>query len=489
MSGQLAIKVEHLSKDFRLYREKSKLLSDRILTYGRTNHYEIINVLKDISFEVKLGQMVGVIGKNGSGKTTLLRILAGILKPSSGKVTINGKITPLLQLGLGFNQDLSAIDNITMYGMILGLSKKEITKRIPDILEFAELEDFGNVAVRNYSSGMKARLAFSVALSVNPDVLLVDEILAVGDASFQKKSLGAFMNLKNNAKTIVLVSHSLDQVRRLCDSAILLHEGIIAESGDPSAVIRKYLELSYNLGQPPVTVPVSSSLGSDLFPQDSIFLKTSSGTSANRLNWRSKILIQNNSFVIKDKSILDLGSNNGSFIYSAIQSGAKFVEGIEARANMIDISQANLNYCKIDKAKYKLIKGDIFNILMNTTPKSFDTILCFGIMSKIISHADLIYRIVRLKPQYFIIDTEVSKTNDQIISLAIEDNKIDHNTIRGDSIVGIPSKGALEFLLGQYKVNYRYLDWNSFGITNWSDLEDYRSNTRISLIGTLSGEE
>jgi len=197
-------------------------------------------VLDNINLEIKQGEMVGVIGRNGSGKTTLLRIISGVLEPKEGKVIVKGRLTPFLALGSGFNPELDAKENIILYGILLGASKNKILGEIDNILEFAELEDYIDVKLKRFSSGMFMRLAFSVAVSLNPDILMIDEVLAVGDASFQQKSFQKLLSFKKENKTIILVTHDLDQVERLCSKAIFLKDGKIAASGQPKLVVEKY---------------------------------------------------------------------------------------------------------------------------------------------------------------------------------------------------------------------------------------------------------
>ena len=192
--------------------------------------------------------MLGILGLNGSGKTTLLKIMAKIYPPDSGKVTTDGKIVPFLALGAGFNPELTAYDNVILNGVILGFSKNEIKKRIPKIIRFAELEEFLDVKLKNFSSGMYTRLAFSTALEVNPDILLVDEILSVGDIGFRKKSFDAFMNFKNNGKTIVYVTHDLDQVNQFCDTALWLDKGKVKMHGDPLEITKEYKKQNTPVG-------------------------------------------------------------------------------------------------------------------------------------------------------------------------------------------------------------------------------------------------
>ena len=199
--------------------------------------------LENVSFNIPKGEMVGIIGKNGSGKTTLLKILAKIITPDEGSVNVEGKVTPFLELGTGFNGELTARDNIILYGVILGFNKKEIEKKIDDIAKFAELEKFIDTKLKNFSSGMNARLAYSTAIQVNPDILLVDEVLAVGDAPFQKKSFESFLSFKKSGKTIVYVSHSLDHIKNLCDKALILHKGNMITFGNPEDVINNYKQI------------------------------------------------------------------------------------------------------------------------------------------------------------------------------------------------------------------------------------------------------
>jgi len=194
---ETAISVKNITKTFMLFHEKRDSVFE-VLTkfFNRDKYYEKLLVLDNISFDVKKGETFGIIGDNGVGKTTLLRLLSGIYKPDSGSISINGSIIPFLSLGVGFQVEMTAIDNVILYGRLLGHSKKEITKKVPDILKFAELEKFGDTKLKNFSSGMFARLAFATAIQVDPDILLVDEILSVGDIGFAKKSHDAFLSFK-----------------------------------------------------------------------------------------------------------------------------------------------------------------------------------------------------------------------------------------------------------------------------------------------------
>ena len=245
MDLENSIELSNVTKSFRIFHEKKDTLYDYFSSiFDRKKSYENLTVLDDISISVPKGQMLGVLGFNGSGKTTLLKIIANIISPNSGTIKISGDVTPFLELGTGFNGNLTAKDNIIIYGVILGMTKKQIKEKIIKIARFAELEKFLDTKLKNFSAGMNARLAFSTALQVDPDILLVDEVLSVGDISFQEKSFQAFMDFKKRGKTIVFVTHDVSQIEKLCDQAIWLHEGKLKEYGDPKTVVQKYREFA-----------------------------------------------------------------------------------------------------------------------------------------------------------------------------------------------------------------------------------------------------
>ncbi len=240
-----AIEVEHLFKSFRISHESNSTLFDHLLSFANsTRKYERLKVLDDISFNVRKGEMLGVIGKNGGGKTTLLRVLSGIIKQDNGTIRRQGSVIPFIEVGSGFSPDLTAVENVILYGMLLGFSKVEMKQKLPEILRYSELEKFADTKLKNFSSGMHARLAFSTAMQVNPDIMLVDEILSVGDTFFQEKSFHTFLTFKRAGKTIIFVSHNLDQIRRLCDRAMLLHEGKIRKIGHPIDVIHEFRNIT-----------------------------------------------------------------------------------------------------------------------------------------------------------------------------------------------------------------------------------------------------
>ena len=240
----VAVRVENVSKVFRLPHEKHNSLKSSFINFRpRQRTFELQQALKDVSFEIKEGEFFGIVGRNGSGKSTLLKLLAGIYTPTSGTVKVNGSLTPFIELGVGFNPELTGRENIFLNGALLGFSRKEMQAMYSDIVEFAELKRFMDQKLKNYSSGMEVRLAFSIAIKVNSDILLLDEVLAVGDAAFQKKCFDYFRKLKKDKKTVVFISHDMNAVREYCDRAILIEKGSILKSGSADAVAQGYTKL------------------------------------------------------------------------------------------------------------------------------------------------------------------------------------------------------------------------------------------------------
>lgn len=236
-----AIKVENVEKKFRVYSDKGRSLKEVVLFSSRRK-YEIREVLKGINLSVEKGEAIGIVGENGSGKSTLLKILTRIIYPDKGKVTITGRVSSLIELGAGFHPDMSGRENIYTNAAIYGLEKKEIEKRIDDIISFSELEEFIDNPVRTYSSGMYMRLAFSVSINVDADVLMIDEILGVGDANFQEKCRVKLEEMKKKGVTIIIVSHDLNTIRTFCDKALWINKGVVEKYGLPNSVIDRYLE-------------------------------------------------------------------------------------------------------------------------------------------------------------------------------------------------------------------------------------------------------
>lgn len=243
---QNTIELNHVSKIFRVYQERTSSIFSLLLNKSKKEKFYDIPILDDVSFSVKSGEMLGIIGRNGVGKTTLLKLIAKIYRVNSGEILTRGTIVPLLNLGIGFHPDQTARNNIMLYSKILGLSDNEIKQKIDMIIEFAEVEKFIDAPIRNFSRGMMAKLAFATAMQVNPDILLVDEILSVGDTKFQKKSFEAFQSFKNNKKTIVFVSHNMNAVKKLCDRVICLEKGKIKFNGNSDEAIEVYDNLDNN---------------------------------------------------------------------------------------------------------------------------------------------------------------------------------------------------------------------------------------------------
>lgn len=238
---QNAISVKNVSKTFSIPHESINTLKGAFVNIFRKNTYEKFNALDDVSFEVKKGEFFGILGRNGSGKSTLLKILAGVYVADKGDIKIDGLVSPFLELGIGFNPELSGRDNIYLNATVLGLTEKEIDEKFDSIVAFSELERFIDQKIKNYSSGMQVRLAFSVAIHANREILLMDEVLAVGDVNFQSKCLEEFSRYKEMGKTVILVTHDIGTVQRYCDRAMLLRNGKIEMIGDPEEVGNEYI--------------------------------------------------------------------------------------------------------------------------------------------------------------------------------------------------------------------------------------------------------
>jgi lipopolysaccharide transport system ATP-binding protein/teichoic acid transport system ATP-binding protein len=241
MNDGIVIKVDGLSKAYKLYEKNSDRIRE-ILSPRKKVYHKLHYALKDISFEVKKGENVGIIGVNGSGKSTLLKILTGVAKQTSGTVVVNGKVSALLELGTGFNPEYTGMENIYLNGAIMGYTREEIDAKIPSILEFAGIGEFINQPVKTYSSGMFARLAFAVAVNVEPEILIVDEVLAVGDTRFQIKCMERMKEMMTGGTTVLFVSHDINAVRRFCSSAIWLNQGSIVRFGEVNSVADEYLD-------------------------------------------------------------------------------------------------------------------------------------------------------------------------------------------------------------------------------------------------------
>jgi lipopolysaccharide transport system ATP-binding protein len=239
--SDVAVHVDHVSKSFRMYHERNQTIKAAVMR-GRTSVHEDFWALKDVTFDVPAGSTFGLIGSNGSGKSTLLKCLANIYYPNKGAITHNGKLAAMLEVGSGFHTELSGRDNIFLNGSILGMTKKEITRKFDEIVDFSGVEQFIDQPVKNYSSGMYVRLGFAIAINVDPDILVVDEVLAVGDADFQAKCFAKFRDFKAAGKTVILVSHSMDTVQSMCDHAAWLNKGDLVKVGEAKETIDAYID-------------------------------------------------------------------------------------------------------------------------------------------------------------------------------------------------------------------------------------------------------
>ena len=237
--------VNGVSKSFHHPHEQIHTLKERVVHPFRHREVDRFQALRDVSFSVKQGEFFGIVGRNGSGKSTLLKCMAGIYATDQGQIEIGGRLSTFIELGVGFNPDLAARDNVILNGIMLGLTPREARSRFDAVIEFAELEEFVDLKLKNYSSGMQVRLAFSVMIQVDADVLLIDEVLAVGDAAFQQKCFDVFYRLKDEGKTILFVTHDMPAVQRFCDRAVLLEKGVVRLVGDPERVANHYVEVNF----------------------------------------------------------------------------------------------------------------------------------------------------------------------------------------------------------------------------------------------------
>jgi ABC-2 type transport system ATP-binding protein len=243
--GPLAIEVREVEKTFRIPVHRIDSFKERMVRPFARPEYRILKALKKVSFDVHRGEFFGIVGRNGSGKSTLLKILASIYRADGGSIRMAGRVAPFIELGVGFNPDLTARENVTLNGVMMGLSRREARARLDAVLDFAELEEFVDLKLKNYSSGMMVRLAFSVMIQSEADVLLIDEVLAVGDAAFQQKCRDVFREMRDSGRTVVLVTHDMTAVQRYCHRAMLLDEGRLVYLGDPEEAGRQYLRMNF----------------------------------------------------------------------------------------------------------------------------------------------------------------------------------------------------------------------------------------------------
>lgn len=344
----VAIRVKDLTKKYKLYQKRSERLAN---AFGKEKNIKEFYALKGVSFEISKGECVGIIGHNGAGKSTLLKLLTGVAFPTSGEIEINGRLASMLELGSGFNPELTGIENIYFNGSLNGLTKEEIDGKLKDILEFADIGNFIEQPVKNYSSGMFARLAFAVAINVDPDILIVDEILSVGDVGFQVKCMEKFNEFKKKGKTILYVSHGLGTVKKFCDRAIWLQKGEVVDDGNSVIVVERYYNLNFN----PANIEQLKDHKSDII--NSIVVKSNK----KNVEYLEKLdleveydLISND---LKDPNIV-LEFRKTDYEPGTTRGNDQFVCGINSKDNIKNIPfNLGVNKLKVSLNKVNLVAG------------------------------------------------------------------------------------------------------------------------------------
>lgn len=342
MPDDVAIKVENVSKTFRLPHEKNTSVKGAVINFYRSKRtFERQEALKDVSFEVKKGEFFGIVGRNGSGKSTLLKLLAGIYSPSKGAIHVNGKLTPFIELGVGFSPELTGRENVFLNGALLGFNRKEMNSMYNEIVAFAELERFMDQKLKNYSSGMQVRLAFSIAIQAKSDILVLDEVLAVGDEGFQQKCFKYFGQLKKDSKTVIFVTHDMNSFKEYCDRGILIDSGKIVYKGEPILLSAEYQMLNSAKGLGAVDKK------SELSFDDSI--------QAVRLNGESTTILKRSEDLEIDINVVPKSSSNNVVVgVSIVRSDDVYVAFHDSRKLLKDLSlTANKPY----RFKYKLKAG------------------------------------------------------------------------------------------------------------------------------------
>jgi ABC-type polysaccharide/polyol phosphate transport system ATPase subunit len=289
-SAPLAIEARGLEKAFRIPMNRVDSIKERIARPFASRDVRLLRALDGVSFDVHQGEFFGIVGRNGSGKSTLLKLLASIYRADAGKIRLAGRLAPFIELGVGFNMDLTARENVVLNGVMMGLTPRETRERLDDVIEFAELEEFVDLKLKNYSSGMLIRLAFSVMLQADADVLLIDEVLAVGDAAFQQKCADAFHEMKAAGKTIVLVTHEMSTVEEYCHRAMLIANGKIQHIGDPDEVGRRYLRLNFEKAAQPAALAAAQ--GSEEVRLIKAWIEDTDGSSLTNSEHGSKLRLR-----------------------------------------------------------------------------------------------------------------------------------------------------------------------------------------------------
>lgn len=344
----VAIRVKDLTKKYKLYQKRSERLAN---AFGKEKNIKEFYALKGVSFEISKGECVGIIGHNGAGKSTLLKLLTGVAFPTSGEIEINGRLASMLELGSGFNPELTGIENIYFNGSLNGLTKEEIDGKLKDILEFADIGNFIEQPVKNYSSGMFARLAFAVAINVDPDILIVDEILSVGDVGFQVKCMEKFNEFKKKGKTILYVSHGLGTVKKFCDRAIWLQKGEVVDDGNSVIVVERYYNLNFN----PANIEQLKDHKSDIINSIVVKSNTKNVEYFEKLDLEVEYdLISND---LKDPNIV-LEFRKTDYEPGTTRGNDQFVCGINSKDNIKNIPfNLGVNKLKVSLNKVNLVAG------------------------------------------------------------------------------------------------------------------------------------
>ncbi|EOU1491830.1 ATP-binding cassette domain-containing protein [Clostridium perfringens] len=344
----VAIRVKDLTKKYKLYQKRSERLAN---AFGKEKNIKEFYALKGVSFEISNGECVGIIGHNGAGKSTLLKLLTGVAFPTSGEIEINGRLASMLELGSGFNPELTGMENIYFNGSLNGLTKEEIDGKLKDILEFADIGNFIEQPVKNYSSGMFARLAFAVAINVDPDILIVDEILSVGDVGFQVKCMEKFNEFKKKGKTILYVSHGLGTVKKFCDRAIWLQKGEVVDDGNSVIVVERYYNLNFN----PANIEQLKDHKSDIINSIAVKSNTKNVEYLEKLDLEVEYdLISND---LKDPNIV-LEFRKTDYEPGTTRGNDQFVCGINSKDNIKNIPfNLGVNKLKVSLNKVNLVAG------------------------------------------------------------------------------------------------------------------------------------
>lgn len=344
----VAIRVKDLTKKYKLYQKRSERLAN---AFGKEKNIKEFYALKGVSFEISKGECVGIIGHNGAGKSTLLKLLTGVAFPTSGEIEINGRLASMLELGSGFNPELTGMENIYFNGSLNGLTKEEIDGKLKDILEFADIGNFIEQPVKNYSSGMFARLAFAVAINVDPDILIVDEILSVGDVGFQVKCMEKFNEFKKKGKTILYVSHGLGTVKKFCDRAIWLQKGEVVDDGNSVIVVERYYNLNFN----PANIEQLKDHKSDIINSIAVKSNTKNVEYLEKLDLEVEYdLISND---LKDPNIV-LEFRKTDYDPGTTRGNDQFVCGINSKDNIKSIPfNLGVNKLKVSLNKVNLVAG------------------------------------------------------------------------------------------------------------------------------------